>query len=392
MTTACEIGPGTIRLLYPGSGCAPADSARVVLAAGSDPMTLLGDEPVATADLWVSVFEPLLAGRTDVLLVHPSWWASDRVDMVVRAAGTVARAVTAIGRGELLHPGAVFVEIGPEFVAFGDGRVIAGAETRCTRNSVLVERIVERLPGGRVHIDAPTGVAGADALGALLARRLRTAGRPVRRLTDRHLMGALESRRADSAPARRHCGRRCRSVSGIAAVVVVLAVVTGSVIHHGAPTPAETGRSTQDLVEGRVTVRAPGGWAVRRVTDGPGSRRIEVVSPADAGAVLHITQSPVEDGDLAATAAALRAALAGQPVGVFVDFRAEDRRAGRPAVTYRELRSGREIDWTVVLSGRVRIAIGCQNATTACDEAIASAREIGSAEGEPEPGADRPNR
>ena len=73
----------------------------------------------------------------------------------------------------------------------------------------------------------------------------------------------------------------------------------------------------------------------------------------------------------------VRAALDAEPPDVFVDFNPADQRSGRPAVTYREIRPGREIAWTVLLSGRVRIAIGCQRAPGACAEAIASAREIG---------------
>jgi type VII secretion-associated protein (TIGR03931 family) len=68
---------------------------------------------------------------------------------------------------------------------------------------------------------------------------------------------------------------------------------------------------------------------------------------------------------------------------VFVDFNAADRKAGRPAVTYREVRSGHDIRWTVVVTGRVRIGVGCQSATGrsdhvegACAQAISSAREI----------------
>ena len=81
----------------------------------------------------------------------------------------------------------------------------------------------------------------------------------------------------------------------------------------------------------------------------------------DPGAILHITQSRVPTADLAATADALRSAAAAQPPGVFVDFRPDDRRAGRPAVTYREVRPGHDIRWTVVVAGRVRISIGCQS-------------------------------
>ena len=59
------------------------------------------------------------------------------------------------------------------------------------------------------------------------------------------------------------------------------------------------------------------------------------------------------------------------------------RRAGRMAVTYREVRSGHDITWTVVVDGGVRIGIGCQAAPgrradidAVCDEAVRTARAI----------------
>ena len=100
--------------------------------------------------------------------------------------------------------------------------------------------------------------------------------------------------------------------------------------------------------------------------------------------ILHITQSRVPTADLAATADTLRSAVEVQPPGVFVDFNPDDRRAGRPAVTYREVRPGHDIHWAVVVAGRMRISIGCQSAPgqaehieAACEQAIRSAREIG---------------
>ena len=119
-------------------------------------------------------------------------------------------------------------------------------------------------------------------------------------------------------------------------------------------------------------MRVPADWTVRRVTDGPGSARVEITAPDDPGAALYLTQSPVPDPDPAVTATALRAALEAEPPGVFVEFT-----TGADAVTYREIRPGREIDWTVLLSGHTRIAIGCWRASSACARAIESAHETG---------------
>ena len=84
----------------------------------------------------------------------------------------------------------------------------------------------------------------------------------------------------------------------------------------------------------------------------------------------------------------LRQAVAEQPPGVFVDFNAADRRGGRPAITYREVRVGRDIRWTVVLDGSTRISVGCQSApgredtvAEACEKAIESAHELAGTDG-----------
>mgnify|MGYP007130766823 CR=1 FL=1 len=53
-------------------------------------------------------------------------------------------------------------------------------------------------------------------------------------------------------------------------------------------------------------MRVPADWTVRRVTDGPGSARVEITAPDDPGAALYLTQSPVPDPDPAVTATALR--------------------------------------------------------------------------------------
>jgi type VII secretion-associated protein (TIGR03931 family) len=138
------------------------------------------------------------------------------------------------------------------------------------------------------------------------------------------------------------------------------------------------------LVEGRVGVMVPTQWVVQRVTSGPGSPRVQVVSPTDADIAVHVTQSslPLPQSH-AQVAASLRSALGEEPDGVFVEFNPSDRRADQPAVTYREIRAGHHIAWVVLTDGSLRIAIGCQSAPgreaavrEACDEAIRSAHAV----------------
>ena len=84
------------------------------------------------------------------------------------------------------------------------------------------------------------------------------------------------------------------------------------------------------LVEGRVGVMVPATWTARRITSGPGSARVQVVSPTDSGVALHVTQSVVsQPSSLATTADSLLAALAEAADGAFVEFNPSDRRADR---------------------------------------------------------------
>jgi type VII secretion-associated protein (TIGR03931 family) len=149
---------------------------------------------------------------------------------------------------------------------------------------------------------------------------------------------------------------------------------------RAAPKPDET--SWMTVVEGRMTVQIPANWTVERVTSGPGSRRLQVSPPGNPGIALHLTSSYAPEVTLDRAAEALTTAMADEPAGVFVDLCSPDEVAGRPAVTYREIRPGRVIAWSVVLDGATRIGIGCQSppggeagVRAACEEAVRTGRE-----------------
>ena len=146
--------------------------------------------------------------------------------------------------------------------------------------------------------------------------------------------------------------------------------------------PAPKDAPGVSVAEGRMAVRIPAHWTVERVTGGPGSRRLRVRPPQDSAIALHLTWSYAPETTLEQTAGVLSRAIAGEIPGVFVDLRVAAEVAGRPAVTYREVRQGRVIAWSVVLAGATRISIGCQSppgrdadVRAACDEAVRSARE-----------------
>lgn len=172
--------------------------------------------------------------------------------------------------------------------------------------------------------------------------------------------------------------RRLLAVLLAGAAVVALAATTVAI----RSAPFLKAPSGVTVAEGRMAVRIPEHWIVERVTGGPGSRRLQVSEPDDRGIAVHLTSAYAPETTLAQAAEVLSHAIAGERPGVFVDLRPLDEVAGRPAVTYRELRTGRVIAWSVFLSGSTRISVGCQSppgreaeVRAACDEAVRSARE-----------------
>jgi type VII secretion-associated protein (TIGR03931 family) len=361
--------------------------ASIALAAEDDTVMLVGDVPTSVAALWQRVFVELFGGRgvTSAELIHPTCWPAHRVAAVARAAGRVVEAVSTTPRSQALGESAVFVELGPRYVAVaGSAWPLRLVDRADSVPHVLqkVCRLIADRPGA-VRVDAPADVPGAAEFGAALVRRLGERGRTVDvpRLEDRRCVAGPAPSSAAPPPRRRRVSR------GAAAIPVGLAVagllVGGMHLRKTESIPHEAAPDSELLVEGSLAVEVPVDWIVRRITGGPGSNRVQVVSPHDPQVALHITQSRVPRTELAATATTLADAMAAQPAGVFVDFDASAHRAGRPAVTYRELRSGHEVEWTVVQDGDLRISIGCQTAPggwaaieAVCERAALSAHQV----------------
>jgi type VII secretion-associated protein (TIGR03931 family) len=315
--TVLEVGPDTVRVLSGGTG-RPVPDALVAAALTwiDDPVGLLGESPVAVADLWHAVMATVIGPDCEsVVVVHPQDWPAPRISRVLAAANAFADRVAARGQAE--------------------GQAECQAEGQAERTPDVAQG-----PPDASQNDPPDG-------------------HPVKR-----------PRRRWPLP------------------VAVAATVLIGAIAWTRPGPMPAVAESAVLVEGRVQVRVPPHWAVERIVGGPGSRRVQVSSPAQADVALHITQSYAPESTPAEAAEVLRRAIAGQPAGVFVDFRATDVVAGRPAVTYRELRPGRVIRWTVLAAGAARISIGCQSppaaqgaVQAACEEAVRSARELGTDSG-----------
>lgn len=404
-----ETGPGTIRrICCTADVFADAEVVAAALGAIDDRVALLGGRPVSVDALWQAALRSSLcpqAGGTP-LLVHPTWWSSSRVGVVSAAARTLTDDVMVRPRSWLLARAcragpAVVVEIAEGLVVVGGAE--AAAVPRAAGRRRVAEEVATALAAttGTVVVDAPGNVTGAAALARTLDDAVRRGGRTVVHVDDAGV--ARLARRAapppaDAAPTAvprpRSEGVRPRSRlrTGVTVAAIVLAVAAPAVAPGGrhAATPARTADSTflvdgsTFLVEGRVAVTVPAGWPTRRVVTGPGSARVQVTSPSDPEVALHITQSPVPGEALSGAAERLKRALAAEPAAVFVDFDPAGTSAGRPAVTYREVRAHHHVRWTVLVDGAVRISVGCQSrpgaydaVRDACEQAVRSAHALG---------------
>ncbi|MCV7194522.1 type VII secretion-associated protein [Mycolicibacterium brumae] len=359
----------------------PDGPAAAALHAADDPLTLLGEEVREVDELWRDLLAPLR--DEPAVIAHPTGWPPRRIARVAAIAAEFGPATLAPRAVLCAQAGAAVVEIDGDAVLIADdtGTPVALTPRRGDPATVAeqVAAAVTATGFGRARLDAPDAVPGATALATLIIDRLRDAGCAALPVTAAMRAEAARARlpRAETAPA----PRLARRVATAAAALILAALVAVTVIPGNEPEPPP---DTVALLEGRLAVRIPAGWATRRVTTGPGSARVEVSSPADPTLALHLTQARV-GADADGTAAAMRRAIvAAAAPEVFVDFRAEDTRAGRPAVTYRELRPGREIRWTVLTDRQLRIGVGCQSAPgnaadidAACATAVASAHAVG---------------
>jgi len=357
-----------------GRGAVDPEEATIALDCLDDDLALVDGRVIRVDDLWRDVVGSATGGRCGRLrLICPSWWSPRRLARIAAAAGHWSDDVAVVLRSEVPAATAAVVELGPELVIVHvDGHRHAIA--RASHPADIVDVVAARVAGlPTVTVDVPSGVG---LLGSNLVRALRLRGVEVTLEDDRSLAAAVGGGVDDGAVRRHLTPRRV----GVAAAILTAGGLAAAAMAIDGDQAEPAGGTW--LVEGRVAVEVPARWTVERVTAGPGSARVQVTSPSDRSEVIHVTQSRVPATEtLDSTAAALAAVLAGQPAGVFVDFTAAGERAERSAVTYREVRGDRRVDWTVVLDGGLRIAIGCQGTASvpegACDRAIRSAHAVG---------------
>ena len=415
-----EVGPGTIRRLCCGIGVGADDEMAEryssALGAIDDHVALVDGRPVTVASLWHNALRSLDCGSPDatkaMIVVHPSWWPASRVGVVTAAAnGAVMQPRSWLLRqASTASEATVVVEIAEKMVSIaGDSkgqRLVAVPRTTGLRPlAEEVAAVVARIrqwPTSVVLIDAPSAVAGASAVATLIAAAVRDAdnGHTALVVDDArlaqlaHAVRLPEDELTQPAAAAGGVGSRAWKLSGVAAAGVVLAVAAPAVAAVGRNgAPATEAVHTTFLVEGRVALTVPANWPTQRVLGGPGSARVQVTSPSDPEVALHVTQSAVPDTTqekheareaLQGTAERLRRAIDTEPAGVFVDFNPSAVSVGRSAVTYREVRAGHQVRWTVMLDGAVQISIGCQSrpgsedaVREVCEQAVRSAHAFG---------------
>lgn len=410
-----EAGPGAIRRLC----CDPSLAAHTdaldirdaALHAIDDRVGLVEGRPVAVDALWSAALRSLDCATdgaaNGAVVVHPSWWSLSRVGVVTAAAKSMPGDVLVRPRSWLLSQASnadpeamVVVEISERVVA------VVGAETvgvpRGVQHRLVAEEVatvIDEMTSGTtavVIIDVPSTVADAPGLAAAIASEVRNSGRRAVEIDAKRLSrlaglartdppNQSESSQPQSAPSAGGVRSPRLMLRGLAAAAVVFAAVVPVVVgagRHGVAPP--TTAPTTFLVEGRVALTVPANWTAQRVLAGPGSARVQVTSPADPEAALHVTQSPVPPGETMGVAAdRLQRAIGSEPDGVFVDFNPSGISAGRPAVTYREVRASHQVRWTVLVDGPVRISIGCQSrpggedtVRDVCEQAVRSAHTI----------------
>lgn len=377
------VGPAAVC----GPGAVPAELASAALDAIDDRLTVHADRVVTVREVWGEVMRTALAGeRNSAVLVVPSWWPRARVELVEAATRESCTQVIVQPRGRVTRSEASeVVELGPDCVvvhsAKGERRVL-----RTGAPESVAEDVLTGLPAATsVIVEVPDGVPECALLAAELTSRMRRRGSSVRTLDDEGV------RRATLADYRTRVVGRSSRVGRLHFEKRRVAVLVGTVVVIGALAAAALAPVPQGsrqgavawVLEGRVAVELPAHWPVQRVMSGPGSARVQAVSPSEPRVAVHVTQARVRAQEtLQQTAEVLRTALEQQPDGLFVDFDPHAERAGRAAVTYRELRAAIAVDWVVLLDRAVRIAVGCQRPVeqlepdAACERAVRSAHAM----------------
>ncbi len=231
-STVVEVGPVTVRGPGPDS-----DLAGIAVAGIDDEITLVDDEPVAVADLWVEVLDAAAPGARRLTLVCPTWWTVEQCDRVRVAASAVAAEVVVMQRVQaigttLTSESWVVVEISDEVVVVSGPDAPGVTLARHAEDDLDPEAVVRAVitvagASAEVAIDAPAEVVGATALGSAVADGLRRRGTKVNQADPRTWRAALTS---PDTPAVRRTRRQAGPAGRLAiGAAVTLAIVLGAI-------------------------------------------------------------------------------------------------------------------------------------------------------------------
>lgn len=371
--TAVVVGPATIS----GPGSVDAELISCALECIDEQLGLLDTTVVPAERIWRDAMSAAIGAAPAVTVVCPTWWSATRVNRVRTAAQAGGSYVAMERRTDALRaaarePDCAVVELGEDLVTISR----PGAASSVVRRTgdAITEAVVARVVAyAHVVIDAPVGVSGAEHLAAEIRALLQDHGVTAR------VLGCDDLRDPELPTPAVPRSARGRLAIGAAAVVAVVGAVGAGLSSRDGPAAAAVATTDPDLtwiVEGRVAMQIPARWTVERTLAGAGSPRLQIVSPDDRGRIIHLTQSAgPRDQPLDVAARSLREAAARLRAGVIVDFEDSGISAGRAAIRYREVRGDRIVEWSVLLDGPVRIAIGCQGASARpiCETAIRSA-------------------
>ncbi|WP_422749369.1 type VII secretion-associated protein [Mycobacterium sp. WMMD1722] len=368
--TVVEVGPATIR----GGRAVDEDLASAAVEFVDDEVMLVGDAATPLSEVWHGLLSRATGGGPATIVV-PSGWGPRRIDVISHAAHRACTEATFCTRAEMLGAsGGAVVEIAADVVVVVSDRVTAVPRSSNAVAAEVLRRVGRRAP---VLVDAPAGVAGAEPLATSIAGALGAAG------VDASVAEPDAVRRRLPTPDPVGPVRRRPRRIALAAGALGATLAAGVAVVAGRPEPPP-GAATVLLAEGRLGVAIPVAWPVRRIVQGPGSARLQADSPDGDGLALHITQSPLPHRQTREQIAeTLRAALGAESADIFGDFRADDERAGRWAVTYRERRDDVDIEWFVFADDLLRIGVGCQSPRDGadlvrgvCDAAVGSAHAL----------------
>jgi len=373
--TVVVVGPATIS----GPKDVDAELVSSALECIDEQLGLLDTTVLPAERIWRDAMTAAIGGASAVTVVCPTWWPASRVERVRAAVLTSVSHVvierrTAALRAAVDEPDCAVVELGEDLVTIsrpGTAPVVVRRTDFATAQTVIARTTWDT----HVVIDAPIGVPGAAALATEIQALLWDQDVTTQILSCDDL---LDDAGGDGTHTAARSSRARMAIAVAAAVSIVGALVLGLSNRDG-PAPAIATATDPEftwLVEGRVAVQVPARWTVDRALAGAGSARLQIISPEDRGQIIHLTQSVVpREQTLEGAARSLRDAATKLPGGVIVDFQDAGVSAGRAAVRYREVRGNRIVDWSVLLDGPVRIAVGCQgsSARSVCDTAIRSA-------------------